>query len=228
MATSYNVDFINPFLTAVVQVLQTMANVQVTPGKPYINRKRTSACDITGLIGITGHAPGAMSLSLDEGAILQIVNNMLYESYEELNDEIADAVGELTNMIAGTARGELSKQGMSFQASTPTVIRGRGHVISHISSAPILAIPFTTEAGKLVVEVSFARCGELDSAACRGGMAEGPDEAAQAAEAPAAEPPAESSGQAVSPGAVSQDAADDIFEQAVRQAGEAEKDDKES
>ena len=177
---TYNVDFINPFLVAVMDVLGTMANVQVTAGRPYINRKRTTACDITGLIGITGHSSGAMSLSLDTGAILQIVNNMLYESYEELNDEIADAVGELTNMIAGKARGELSKQGMSFKASTPTVIQGKGHRVSHVTKAPILAIPFTTEAGKLVVEVSFAKCEELDkSLECQDvqdGPAEGPAE----------------------------------------------------
>ncbi len=159
---TYNVDFINPFLVAVVDVLGTMANVQATPGKPYINRKRITSCDITGLIGITGHSSGAMSLSLDEGAILQIVNNMLYESYEELNDEIGDAVGELTNMIAGKARGELSKQGMTFKASTPTVVQGRGLVVRHVTGAPILAIPFTTPAGELVVEVSFAKCEELD------------------------------------------------------------------
>ena len=172
----YNVDFINPFLIAVVQVLGTMANVEAAPGKPYINRKRTTACDITGLIGITGHSRGAMSLSLDQGAILQIVNNMLYESYEELNDEIADAVGELTNMIAGTARGELSKQGMSFKASTPTVVRGKGIEVSHVTGAPILAIPFTTSAGSLVVEVSFGRSEELDQSLASRGVAEGPED----------------------------------------------------
>jgi chemotaxis protein CheX len=152
----YEVSFINPFLEAVVSVFGTMANVTATPGKPYINTARTSSGDVTGLIGITGQSAGTMSLTLSKGAILLIVNNMLHESYTDLNDDIADAVGELTNMIAGQARMHLSQQGMSFTASTPSVVMGKGHRLSHTSGSPILAIPFSTEGGDLVVEVAFA------------------------------------------------------------------------
>ncbi|TVR01676.1 MAG: chemotaxis protein CheX [Desulfovibrionales bacterium] len=155
MALRYDVTFINPFLDAVVGVLGMMAAVEVTPGKPYINRKRSAVGDVTGTIGISGTAEGVMSLTLDEAVILRIVNNMLAESYTEINDEIADAVGELTNMIAGQARQDLAKQGMPLTSSTPTVIIGKGHQISHITTSPILAIPFTTNEGALVVEVSF-------------------------------------------------------------------------
>lgn len=152
----YDVGFINPFLEAVVSVLGTMANVEGKPGKPYVNTTRTATGDVTGIIGITGQSAGTMSLTLSKGAILLIVNNMLHESYTDLNDDIADAVGELTNMIAGQARMHLSQQGLNFQASTPSVIMGKGHRLSHVSGSPILAIPFTTEGGDLVVEVAFA------------------------------------------------------------------------
>lgn len=155
MSLRYDVAFINPFLDAVVGVLGMMASVEAKPGKPFINQKRTTVGDITGSIGISGYAKGVMSLTLDEPVILKIVNNMLAESYTELNTDIADAVGELTNMIAGQARQDLANIGMNFQASTPMVITGKGHQIQHITSSPILSIPFTTEEGALVVEVSF-------------------------------------------------------------------------
>ena len=155
MTLRYDVGIINPFLDAVVGVLGMMASMEVTLGKPYINSKRSAAGDVTGTIGISGTVDGIMSLTLDEPVILRIVNNMLAENYTEINDEIADAVGELTNMIAGQARQDLTKQGMTLKSSTPTVIIGKGHRISHITSAPILAIPFSTPEGSLVVEVSF-------------------------------------------------------------------------
>ena len=155
MPIKYDVDFINPFLDAVINVLSTMAGVEAAPGKPYINRKRVAAGDVTGLIGVSGHTTGTISLTLEKEAILAIVNNMLSEGYTEIDNDIADAVGELTNMISGQARAKLSQQGMSLRASTPSAIIGRGHTVEHLATAPILAIPFSTEQGALVVEVCF-------------------------------------------------------------------------
>lgn len=164
MSIKYDVNFINPFLYAVMHVLSTMANVDVTSGKPYINKKRIAQGDVTGIIGITGYASGTVSLTLTENAALTIVNNLLFENYTQLVEEISDAVGELTNMIAGQARTSLSEQGMSFQASTPSVVIGRGHQMEHVSSAPILAIPFKTDAGEdVIVEVCFSGAEEEEN-----------------------------------------------------------------
>ena len=156
MNSKYNVRFINPLLNAVIDVFTTMAMIEPKPGKPYLNTDRTAVGDVTGLIGVTGFAEGVISLTLDEGCILKIVSNMLGEEFNSIDDEIADAVGELTNMIAGQARTHLSNQGMSFQASTPSVFLGKKHELKHISSSPILSIPFTTPNGNLVVEISIA------------------------------------------------------------------------
>lgn len=155
MAAQYDVSFINPFLSAVIDVLGTMAMVEAKPGKPYLNARRTAVGDVTGLIGVSGHADGVISLTLDEKCILRIVSNMLGEDFSKINEEIADAVGELTNMIAGQARAHLANEGMKFQASTPSVIIGKNHTLSHINRQPILAIPFTTPDGNLVVEISL-------------------------------------------------------------------------
>lgn len=151
----YDVGFINPFLHAVVHVLQTMARVEAQYERPYLNEDRKSVGDVTGIIGITGYSKGTMSITLDKAVILKIVNNMLFESFTEINDDICDAVGELTNMISGQARAKLSEQGMSFDASTPTVLAGRGIEIKHVAKAPVLSIPFTTDDGRFVVEVAF-------------------------------------------------------------------------
>ncbi len=155
MSERYNVQFINPILSGVLSVLSTMAGIEAKPGRPYLNRKRKAAGDITGSVEISGHAKGVISLSLSREVILTIVNNMLSENYTEINDDIADAVGELTNMISGQARSILSESGMSFQSGTPTVTQGKGARLKHIDSAPILAVPFSCENGSLVVEISL-------------------------------------------------------------------------
>jgi chemotaxis protein CheX len=46
---------------------------------------------------------------------------MIGEKYDEMNEEVADCVGELTNMISGDARSQLQKVGFDFTAAIPTV-----------------------------------------------------------------------------------------------------------
>lgn len=156
MNLKYDVRYINPLLNAVIDVLKTMAMIKASPGKPYLNKERTAAGDVTGLIGVTGYAEGVISLTLTEACVLRIVSNMLGEEFNSINDEIADAVGELTNMIAGQARTHLADAGMSFQAATPSVFTGKNHTLKHIGGSPILSIPFSTPDGNLVVEISIA------------------------------------------------------------------------
>lgn len=157
MSAKFDVRFINPMLTAVIHVLDTMASVKAEPGKPFVNTDGTAVGDVTGLIGVTGYSEGVISLTLEEPCVLKIVSNMLGEEFERIDEEIADAVGELTNMIAGQARKHLSESGMTFQAGTPSVITGKNHKLKHISDSPILSIPFTTKDGNLVVEISISR-----------------------------------------------------------------------
>lgn len=156
MASGYSVAFINPVLDAVGNVLTTMAQLTAAPGKPYVNRERTAVGEVTGIIGLVGDLKGVLSVTFEKGVILKIANTMLDENYTEVDNNIADAVGELTNMIAGQARMHLSQGGMNLKAATPTVVIGKGHVISHIAPAPILSIPFSTDYGSFVVEITMS------------------------------------------------------------------------
>ncbi|WP_461208663.1 chemotaxis protein CheX [Desulfocurvus sp. DL9XJH121] len=162
MSIRYDVSFINPFLEAVINVLETMAMVQVRPGKPFVKSDRAAQDDVTGLIGITGYTTGTIALGMSEGAILGIVANMLGEEFTKVNEEVADAVGELTNMISGQARRSLAEMGMTFAASTPSVITGKGHLVNHVGAGPILVIPFETDGGGFHVEVCFARTEKVE------------------------------------------------------------------
>lgn len=150
-----NVEFINPFLSATISVLKTMAFTEVTPGKPFLKQDRASRGDVSGIVGITGPPNGSMSLSFSEACIIQIVSSMLGENFPGVNDEIKDAVGELSNMICGTARNELGNKGYSFKISIPIVVSGPKHEIRHLCSGPTIGIPFTTTAGSFVVEIGF-------------------------------------------------------------------------
>ena len=146
-----DVRYINPFLNGTIEVIRKMAFVEPTAGKPYVKKDETAEGDVSGIIGITGDAIGSLAISFSEPCICGVVNSMLGESYREINKDIFDAVGEITNMISGVARTFLEKDGLIVYAAIPTVVYGRKHYIRHILSSPSIVIPFTTEDRKSVV-----------------------------------------------------------------------------
>ena len=148
-----DVRFINPFLEATIDVLKTMAFVESRPGKPYLKKDNLAKGDVSGIIGFTGAATGSMALSFSEKCILTIVSNMLGEESTEINSDIKDAVGELTNMVSGAARKNLETLGLRISAAIPTVIAGKGHSVSHVMGGPSIIIPFETEQGPFFVDV---------------------------------------------------------------------------
>jgi chemotaxis protein CheX len=120
-----------------------------------VKRDKIATGDVTGVMGLTGAARGTVSVSFSEKCILSIVSGMFGEAIKELNEEIRDAAGEISNMISGQARRTLEEMGLSLTAAIPTVIMGRGHSLSPITTYPVIAIPFKTEHGDFTIEVSF-------------------------------------------------------------------------
>jgi len=148
-------EFINPFLEATVSVLKTMAHVEPIPGKPYIKKDSSATGDISGIVGISGETEGSLCITFSKECILLIIGRMFGEELKGINEEVKDAVGELTNMISGDSRRRLEEMGHHFLGAIPSVISGEGHEVKHITKGPILSIPFSTKGGKFTVEVCF-------------------------------------------------------------------------
>ncbi len=152
-----NADYINPFLNAAVNVLTTMAFVNPKAGKPFLKKGNKAQGDISGIIGLTGHTKAVVIFTFTKEAALKIVSSMLGESYTELNQDICDAVGELTNMLSGDARRALAEKGYIFEAGLPSIIKGPGHEIVNLTSGPTVVIPFDVDGATFVVEASFEK-----------------------------------------------------------------------
>jgi chemotaxis protein CheX len=143
------------FIRATVDILKTMAGMEAKAGVPFVKKDRTAEGDVSAVIGVTGDRTGTISVSFSRACALALVQGMLGDSVEDIVRDTQDAVGEVTNMVSGQARASLAAKGITMQGSTPSVIMGVGHRISHQSGRPVMAIPFTTEAGDFTVEFCF-------------------------------------------------------------------------
>ena len=152
-----NIEFINPFVSAAVNVLRTMAATDLKVGKISKRDDTVTLGEVTGIIGMASQEiSGNMVLSFERKTILGIVHRMLMEEFTEINHEVVDAVGELTNMICGGAKGELNKKGYLFDMASPVMVVGKNVEITQMSEGPTMSIPFYTQDGMFVVEANLS------------------------------------------------------------------------
>lgn len=151
-----NVEFINPFLTSLVNVLSMMAQTQLKAEKPRIKKDEVALGDVSGMIGMIGpQTKGSLSISFEESLALDIMEKMLGERPDTIDEEVTDMVGEITNMVTGGAKNMLGEKGYDFDMATPIVVSGKGHTINHKGEGPKILIPFDSDSGKAHIEVCF-------------------------------------------------------------------------
>lgn len=150
--------FVNAFLNAIIEILETMAEISPNPGRPFIKKNDNSKGDVSGIIGMAGYRlQGAFAISFQRACIFDVVERMLGEPVSRINEDVIDCVGEITNMVSGVARAELSNLGHEYGMATPTVICSDEHSITQATKEPVVVMPFSTSAGRFLVEVSLWR-----------------------------------------------------------------------
>ena len=140
------------FVSATINVLSTMANVHPVAGKPFVKNNMVARGDVTAIVGVAGVCKGSIAVTFTKASAIAVVRAMLGDDVQDVIQDTKDTVGEVTNMISGQARAKLAEQGVAMQGSTPSIVFGDNHCITHVTSAPVIAIPFTMEAGEFTVE----------------------------------------------------------------------------
>ncbi|MDL2271995.1 chemotaxis protein CheX [Desulfovibrio sp. OttesenSCG-928-I05] len=147
-----DIEIAKAFITATTNILSTMAGIEAKHGVPYVKKGNVAAGDVSAIVGVTGPKRGTIAVSFSQACAVAMVRGMLGDDIEDIIQDTQDAVGEITNMVSGQARASLAEKGLVLQGATPSVIMGKNHVISHMTSSPVMAIPFGTESGAFTVE----------------------------------------------------------------------------
>jgi chemotaxis protein CheX len=152
-----DVDFINPFIAAVMDILRTMGRVKsIEFKKPSLLKAgEAMTADITGnIVIIATQFRGTLAVSFPEKTYLTVASNMLGGTYTEITPEIQDVIAELTNLIYGQSKRVLNDKGFNLKPAIPSVVRGKNHSIISDGTHPVLLIPFTTDIGDFFVTIS--------------------------------------------------------------------------
>lgn len=150
------VEYVNPFINALLEVLETMAQVEATPNKPRLKEEPKTSGEVTGFIHMKGEdVECTLAISFSETAMKAIASKMLGEEITELDGDVVDLAGEITNMVTGGAKKALWKDGFNFDLSQPTFEVGHDYEPPHLEDCKVLAIDFNTDAGTFSLEASM-------------------------------------------------------------------------
>ena len=147
-----NPKLIVPFVNSVRQVFSTMVSVPTTVKPPHLKSSQPGpSYDVSGIIGFSGEVVGSVVVSFERSAAIKLVAAFAGMEIAPESPDFADAIGELANMIAGSAKKDL---GATASISVPSVIIGAGHTVARLSDVPCVVIPCTTPVGDFAVEVN--------------------------------------------------------------------------
>ncbi len=138
-----DVKYINPFINASVHTIQTMLGLTPERQNAFIKDDATAQGDVSGIIGFADkNISGSVALSFPTATALKIYELMMGEKVSRINSDVQDSVGELANIVTGTAKSEFSSLNVTFHISIPTVVVGKNHRITHKVGTPVVVIPF--------------------------------------------------------------------------------------
>ena len=147
--STLDVKYILPFVESVRTVFRTMANVETQVLKPHL-RTAAGRYNVFGIIGFSGDLTGTVAVSFTKASAAKLVEAFTGSPIEEESPHFADAIGELANMIVGSAK---SKLGLDVRITVPSVLIGNDCHMATLSDMPCIVIPCTSAVGEFAVEV---------------------------------------------------------------------------
>ena len=117
-------DIINPFLTAAMQMLKDVAQVETKMGAPSAKQAKFTSDTIVIMIGITGEMKGQVMMAFPNALACKVAGNMCMTECTELTELFMSAICELGNMIMGNAATIFSIKGIGIDITPPTICVG--------------------------------------------------------------------------------------------------------
>ena len=98
-------ELVEAIRTATHEVFSMMLNLELTPGEVFVEKEEPApASGVVSLIGLAGPWVGSGSLSCTAEFACKIASHLLDTEYPSMNEDVLDAVAEVTNMIIGNVK----------------------------------------------------------------------------------------------------------------------------
>ncbi len=111
---------------------------------------------VVSFIGIAGSWAGTGSLSCSPAMACRVCAAMLMTEATAVNEDVLDAVAELTNMIIGSVKTDLEAELGPLGLSIPTVVFGRNFKTRSAATAEWIHVRFHWDEDPLMIKMCLA------------------------------------------------------------------------
>lgn len=147
--------FIEPFVASLQNVFSCMLATPAQLGKPFLKGTMTQHVDVVAIIALTGDVIGSTVLGFPEATALAIASRFAGEEMTMDHPDLPDALGELINMVTGSAKANL--KGISATISLPRVVAGQNVKVGGPKTLPFVVIPFKSDLGYFYLELAVLK-----------------------------------------------------------------------
>jgi len=143
---------------ASANVFTTMLGVDIRQGAVTIESGSPDPNDgVVSLIGLAGSWTGLGSLTCSPALACRICSQLLMAESTSVDEEVLDAVAELTNMIVGSVKTDLEQELGPLGLSIPTVVFGRNFKTRSAGHSEWIVVPFFWDDECLLVKLCLRR-----------------------------------------------------------------------
>jgi len=151
---SIDIDYINPVIAGLENVFSTMLNCKVERVGLGLMENSQALHPVSGIIGVSGKGVGTIVLSMERSVAMKAAGVMLMiDDITEIDNDVLDAVGEITNMVCGDAKAKLAQYQLSI--SLPNILHGEGCWLHFPQKTRPISIPFRCDWGLLALQIGF-------------------------------------------------------------------------
>lgn len=150
-----NVDYINPFLTAVASVLEQFGVTDIRKEKVSVKEAMIIEREVCAFIGIIGQLRGNIAYSFPQQTARRFASAFLMGMEVTEWDEMSRSVlSEFANMFTGNATPLFESQGVIVDITPPTVVMG-DELYLVLSNIRTFFIELETSLGRVEISISL-------------------------------------------------------------------------
>ena len=148
---------------ATAEVFTTMLGVEVEEQPYRLEEGGSQPLDgVISLIGLAGPWTGAGRISCSAALACRLSSALLATEYAAVNEDVLDAMAEITNMIIGNVKSTLEDQLGPMGLSIPTVVYGRNYQARSSGVKQWVVVPFHCSAELIEVRLALMPSGKTD------------------------------------------------------------------